>query len=266
MNWCLRQPERGRDRKDSMEFMTGRKWHYHGMNSNAVRTRSSVLQRFWRDHISDKNGRRGNTPPNALAALAAPKATFSFAMTVMDKVGGWNEEEWVSKFAASMWIYTKAVRCDGHGRPPKDLRQMLRIIMECVSWVCEDFLWEHEWVTEPNVLWKEIDILETLNYDIDASCPLHGRLLWFSAPSSLSRKFANNCTKVAKYRETVNVAIEITFDVPFDGVHTPRMCLLHAVNVLLSNAPDRYWDLEEMAIAYAISRPFGVYTHRDRAC
>ena len=33
-----------------------------------------------------------------------------------------------------------------------DLKQMLVIIMECVSWVCEDALWEHEWVTEPNVL------------------------------------------------------------------------------------------------------------------
>ena len=32
--------------------------------------------------------------------------------------------------------------------------------------VCEDFLWEHEWVTEPNLLWKENDILEALNYDI----------------------------------------------------------------------------------------------------
>ena len=62
---------------------------------------------------------------------------------------------WGSKFAASVWIYTEALLCDGRGPPPQDLRQMLRIIVECVSWVCEDFLWEHEWVTEPNVLWKE---------------------------------------------------------------------------------------------------------------
>ena len=126
----------------------------------ALRTSSSVLHRFWRDHISYKNGRRGNIPPNAMAARAIPKATFSFAMTVMDKVEGWNEEECVgSKFAASLWIYTKAVLCDGRGRPPQDWREKLRIIMECVSWVTEDFLWEHEWVTEPNVLWKQNDIL-----------------------------------------------------------------------------------------------------------
>ena len=94
-------------------------------------------------------------------------------MTVMDKVEGWNEEEWVgSKFAACMWIHTKAVLCDGHRRPPQDLRQMLVIVMECVRWVCKDALWEHEWVTEPNVLWKENDILEALNYDLDVLCPL----------------------------------------------------------------------------------------------
>ena len=58
------------DRKGPMEFMTGRTWHYHSMNDYALRWRSSVLHRFWRDPISDKNGRRGNVPPNALAALA----------------------------------------------------------------------------------------------------------------------------------------------------------------------------------------------------
>ena len=104
-------------------------------------------------------------------------------MTEVDKVEGWNEEEWVvSKFDASMWIYTKAVLCDGRGRPPQDLRQMLKNIIECASWVTEDFLWEHEWVTEPNVLWKENDILKALNYDIDVPCPLQWGLVWFSAP------------------------------------------------------------------------------------
>ena len=41
---------------------------------------------------------------------AVPKATFSFAK--MDKVGGWNEEEWVGSYlVACMWISTKAVSC-----------------------------------------------------------------------------------------------------------------------------------------------------------
>ena len=52
-------------------------------------------------------------------------------------------------------------------------------------------------------------------------------------------------TKVAKYRETVNMAIEITVNVPFDGVHTPRTCLPRAASVLLCNSPDKDWNHEE---------------------
>ena len=41
----------------------------------------------------------------------------------------------------------------------------LRIRGKCSGSPCvtEDFLWEHEWVTERNVFWKECDILEALN-------------------------------------------------------------------------------------------------------
>ena len=80
-----------------------------------MKIRTSVLNRFWRNHISDKNGLRSNMPPFVQRPFAAvPKATFSFAMAVMDKVEGWNDEEWVgSNLVASMWIYTKAVLCDG---------------------------------------------------------------------------------------------------------------------------------------------------------
>ena len=84
-----------------------------------MKTRAYVLEKFWKDHISVENGPKGDTALYAWAPLTVPKATFSFAMRVMDKVG--------SKFAASMWIDTKAVLCDGRGRPPQDLRQVLRI-------------------------------------------------------------------------------------------------------------------------------------------
>ena len=49
--------------------------------------------------------------------------------------------------------------------------------MESASCVTEDFLWEHEWVTEPNVLPKENDILEALTCDFDVLCHLQWRLL-----------------------------------------------------------------------------------------
>ena len=37
-------------------------------------------------------------------------------------------------------------------------------------------------------------IQEALNYDIEVPCPLQWALQWFSAPTNLNRKFANNGT------------------------------------------------------------------------
>ena len=86
--------ETWKEKKDSMEYLNDRTWRFHAITDYVLRTGSSVLHRFWRDHISDQNGRRSNIPPYAQAPFAAvPKATFSFAMTVMDKVEGWNEEK-----------------------------------------------------------------------------------------------------------------------------------------------------------------------------
>ena len=97
--------------------------------------------------------------------------------------------QWAGSYlVACMWIYTKAVFCDGRRRePPLDLQPKLGIIVESVSWVTEDFLWEHEWITETNVTLKENVILEELNYGIDVLCPLQSGW-WFSAPTNLNRK------------------------------------------------------------------------------
>ena len=189
------------------------------MNAYTMEIRTSVLNRFWRVHILDKYGLRGDMLPYVRRPFAAP-----FAMAVLDKVEGWNEEKLVGSYlAACMWINTKAVLCGGRRRdPPLDLQPTLGIIVESVSWATEDFLWEHDWITETKFTMKENLILEALNYDIDVPCPLQWGLLWFSAPTNFNRKFVNNGTKVAKFRETVNSAIESTCKIAFDGAHIPR--------------------------------------------
>ena len=55
-------------------------------------------------------------------ANVQPKGVFSYAMTVMDKISGWEDEEkWVgSKFAACMWIYTKRVLAGGQNPTPEN--------------------------------------------------------------------------------------------------------------------------------------------------
>ena len=71
-----------------------------------------------------------------------PKATFNYALTLMDKVGGWNDEKWIGpKFAACMRIFTKAV-CNKKccGEPYLDLDFAQGRIVESVTWVTEGSL------------------------------------------------------------------------------------------------------------------------------
>ena len=56
--------------------------------------------------------------------------------------------------------------------PLEDMRRYSRSSMNVLVRVCEDDLWEHECVTEPNVLWKENEILKALNHDLEVPCPL----------------------------------------------------------------------------------------------
>ena len=154
-----------------MEYLNDRTWPYHGMSTHAMKIRTSVLNKSWKYHISDKYGHGGDTSPHVRGPFAAvPKATFSSAMAVMDKVEGWNEEKWVRSYlAASIWKNTKAVLCD--------LQPILAIIVECVSWVTEDSPWDRKWITETKATMRENLILEALHYDIDVPCPLQWALL-----------------------------------------------------------------------------------------
>ena len=140
-------------------------------------------------------------------------------------------------------------------KPALDVQTILAFIIESVSWVTEDFLWDHEWITETKVTMKRNLILEALHHDIDVPCPLPWSLLWSPAPTNLNRKFVNNGTIVAKFMDTVSSAIELTCNIAFDGAHTPRECFFQAVAILLSYAPDKVeeemqgWCVGEKRIA-----------------
>ena len=96
----------------------------------------------------------------------------------------------------------------------------------------EGSLWEDEWITDTNVTLKENEILEALDCEIDVPCPLQWGLLWFSAPTNLNHKFVNNGTKVEKFREIVNLAIELT-------------CNCADSDGGLVQCHDQDWDLKE---------------------
>ena len=68
-------------------------------------TREYVLRQFKQSFVDDRFD---------LENPIQTKAEFSYAIAVMDKIGRREEEDWVgSRFAASMWTYTKAVVCNG---------------------------------------------------------------------------------------------------------------------------------------------------------
>ena len=68
------------------------------------------------------------------------KAVLSYAMTLMDKIRGWEDEErWVgSKFAACMWIYAKETWTKGQNFGPEQeeyFKKRMLSIMICRNWV-----------------------------------------------------------------------------------------------------------------------------------
>ena len=73
--------QKWKEMKDQMEYSNDRTWPYHGGSPYAMKVRASVLNTFWRDHISDKCGLGGDTAPYVRRSFAAvPKSTFSYAM------------------------------------------------------------------------------------------------------------------------------------------------------------------------------------------
>ena len=64
-----------------------------------------------------------------------------------------------------MWIYTKAVICNGQNHMCNYRLLKFRSLMEAVSWVCDDALDEHVWVSELTISCQEAQVLEALQYD-----------------------------------------------------------------------------------------------------
>ena len=68
--------EKWKERKDQMAYLNDRTWPYHGLSPYAMKVRTSVLNKFWIGHISDKYGLGEDTAPYVRRPLAAlPKTT-----------------------------------------------------------------------------------------------------------------------------------------------------------------------------------------------
>ena len=162
------------------------------------------------------------------------KAAFTYAIAVMDKIGGWREEHLVgSSFAATMWIYTKAMICNGQIHMHNYRLFKFRSIVEAVCWECDDALDEHVWESELTLFFSGSKGLEALQYNIAHPCTVQLGVWWFSAPTNLYNGLTNDGVNVEKYKEGVNLAIL-----------APRSCFLRLMRTALTNTTERVWNLD----------------------
>ena len=71
-----------------------------------------ILTQVWTSYVKDEFD---------LTHLIQTEAQYSYAVAIMDRIGDWIEDgrsedgsQIGVRLAASMWIYTKAVICNGH--------------------------------------------------------------------------------------------------------------------------------------------------------
>ena len=83
-------------------------WPNAQLRARVRHARENVLNQFWTSFVEDKLD---------LEHAVQTKAEFSYVIAMMDRVGDWEEgDEYENskgvRFAASMWICTKAVVCN----------------------------------------------------------------------------------------------------------------------------------------------------------
>ena len=103
----------------------------------ARHTREYVLKQFWVSCVKDEFN---------LINLIQTEAGFSYAIAVMDRLGGWEEGNQQSnlgaRLTASTWMYTEAVVCNGQMVMETFKINEMNSIIEAV--VCADLQEDHD--------------------------------------------------------------------------------------------------------------------------
>ena len=102
-----------------------------------------------------------------------------------------------------------------------------------------------------------------LNCDIEVPCVVQWSMLWFSPPTILNRRFLDSGTKVEKFNDVKDVAIEATFTLSFGWSHTPRMCLLRSVSAVLYRTPEKDWDVHREVKGWGLREWLVLLTYDD---
>ena len=109
----------------------------------------------------------------------------------VQKVGGWEEvsarEDQIGAiFEASMWIYTKAVVCNGQRHAGTFKSGKLNSFVEAVNGAWEILHENHQCIPQISIVLQECKVAEALHCSIEVLCVVQWRMLWFSAPTSFN--------------------------------------------------------------------------------
>ena len=230
------------DRKTLFDEKTGTGWANEELSDWSQSTRGAFLKHFWHFFVNDKID---------LENAIQTKAEFSYALTVMDKIGGWEGNEDVDnqvglRFGSCLWIFTKAIMLDGSrtNSARETIQRKKNSIIFAVNSVCDKCMCRHTSLSDETLILQEAKTLEALNYDLDVPCVVQWAVLWFAAPSSLNKELINAGLQRKLYYEVIHTALYLAITYPFIGEHTPRVFLLRSALHVLSDMPDNIWHLK----------------------
>ena len=110
---------------------------------------------------------------------------------------------------------TKVAICNGQNNMQNYRLLKFRSMTGAVSWVFDDALDDHVWVSELTMSCREAKVLEPLQYNIANPCIVQSGMLWFSTPTSLNNGLFSNGVVLEKYNKVVNLAIVAAFTLHF---------------------------------------------------
>ena len=219
------------EKKESYGIGDGSSLDRFGMESEIAAVKKARIEGYWEFILVDD--RLFYRDSYCTHANVQPKAVFSYDMTAMDKISGWEDEErWVeSKFATCMRIYTsKGVdrRARSHSRNGEILEGTLddHCVMHELS-MRRYFRQPRVGIRKYNNRKRRSDgssfglrdlysVCGTVVYDMVLATPRLNQTL------EMDRK-------TQKYHEAVDKAIAEAISKPVGRTHTPRTCMLASV-------------------------------------
>ena len=147
--------------------------HEVDINVEWRRLRPKILTQVWMLHVKDETD---------VDKLIVKKTEFSYAMAIMDRIGGWSQHgrneagnQIGVSLAAIMWIYTKTVICNGQQHMDVFRNPKRYSVMEAINGVCAQVQENHELISEFSLVMQESNMLEALNCGLEVLCIVQWR-------------------------------------------------------------------------------------------